>query len=63
MVQSWWLDPASADKLFQRTAATIKYHQSRNAEARESHTKTAKRKLRRLGINVATLKKADSDTS
>jgi hypothetical protein len=49
--------------LFKRTAKTIQYHQCRNARARESHTKTAKQKLRRLGIKLSTLKKADSDTS
>lgn len=63
VVQSWWLSPTAAEKLFRRTAKTIQYHQRRNAQARESHTKAAKRKLRRLGIKLSTLKRADSDTS
>jgi hypothetical protein len=51
------------EQLFQRTAETIQYHQRRNAQARASHTKATKQKLRRQGINVSTLKKADSNTS
>jgi len=53
VVQSWWLDPAAADDLFERTAETIQYHQHRNAQARKSHTKATKRKLRRLGTTLA----------
>jgi hypothetical protein len=63
VVQSWWLDAEAATKLFQRTAKTIRYHQRRNARARDSHTKAAKRTLRRLGIKLGTLKNADPDTS
>jgi len=63
VVQSWWLDSASTEQLFQRTAKTIQYHQSRNAQARESHVRTAHRKLRQLGINVNTLQKAIPNTS
>jgi len=63
VVQSWWLDAAATETLFERTAQTIQYHQDRNARARESHTKAAKRKLRRLGIKLSTLKRVTSDTS
>jgi hypothetical protein len=63
VVQSWSLDEAAATDLFQRTAHTIQYHQRRNAQARTSHSKTTKRKLRRLGIQLSTLKKCDSNTS
>lgn len=63
VVQSWWLDEESAERLFQRTAETIQYHQSRNAQSRASHDKATKRKLRQAGINVSTLKKAASGTS
>jgi hypothetical protein len=63
VVQSWWLDEKSAEKLFQHTAETIQYHQGRNAQARVSHTKTAKRKLEQQGIDLSTLEKADFDTS
>jgi hypothetical protein len=63
VVQSWWLDPTSANRLFERTAERIQYHQHRNAQARESHVKTTKRKLRKLGIKLSTLKRCQSDTS
>ena len=63
VVQSWWLDAKAAEELFARTAAVIRYHQRRNAQARGSHTKTTRRKLRRLGIKLRTLKLADGDTS
>jgi hypothetical protein len=46
VVQSWWLDAACAARLFRRTAERTEYHQRRNAQARESHIKTAKQKLR-----------------
>ena len=63
VVQSWWLDRASADTLIERTAELLEYHQQRNALARTAHTKTTIRKLKRLGINVNTLKRCHTDTS
>jgi hypothetical protein len=63
IVQSWWLDRQSADTLINRVADRLQYHQQRNALARRSHTKTTKRDLRRIGIDVSTLKRCDSDTS
>lgn len=63
VVQAWSLDQVAATALFQRTADIIQYYQRRNEQARISHTKSTKRKLRRLGINLSTLKKCDSDTS
>jgi len=63
VVQSWWLSPAAAEQLFRRTAKTIRYHQRRSAQACQSHTRAAERKLSRLGIKLSTLKRADSDTS
>lgn len=62
VVQSWRLDPASTEKLWERTAKTIRYHQRRKARARKSHAKTANGKLRQLGIKLSTLKTAASDT-
>lgn len=63
VVQSWWLDLDSAKTLRERTAKQLQYHQQRIALARKAHTKTTKRKLRRLGINVDHLKRCDTDTS
>ena len=63
VVQSWWLDEDAANDLFRRTAEIIQYHQRRNAQARQSHTKATKRKLRQAGIQLSKLKRCRSDTS
>ncbi len=63
IVQTWWLDPKSAETLINRVADRLQYHQQRNALARRAHSKTTKRKLRRIGINVSTLNRCDLDTS
>jgi hypothetical protein len=63
VVQSWWLDRQSADTLISRVADRLQYHQQRNALARRAHGNTTKRELRRIGINVSTLKRCDLDTS
>jgi len=43
--------------LFERAAEKINWAQSRNAASRESHTKTTKRKLNRLGIKLTLIKR------
>lgn len=63
VVQSWRLDPNSADKLFERTANSLHYWQRRNGTARRSHTKAAIRKLRRVGIDPDNLKRCGFNTS
>ena len=63
VVQSWRLDPNSADELFERTANSLQYWQRRNAIARRSHTKAAIRKLRQIGIDPDTLKRCGFNTS
>ena len=56
LVRSWWdNDEAVSHRLLEKTAATITYHQRRNAQARKSHTKTTRRKLRELGIRLTDL--------
>lgn len=53
MVQSWWLSPKAAEELFSNTAYKLAYHQKRNQQARESHTKTRLGKLQELGIDLS----------
>jgi hypothetical protein len=53
LVRSWWdNDQPASDRLLDKTAAKITYQQQRNAQARKSHTKTTKRKLHELGIQL-----------
>lgn len=46
-----------------RTADHIAYHQRRSVLARESHTRSTIRKLKRLGINVDALPRCNLDTT
>ena len=39
------------------TAEEIAWHQKRNAKARKSHTKTTRKKLRRLGIKLTEIRR------
>ena len=56
LVRSWWdSGRAACDRLLERTAAKIRHQQRRNAQARKSHTKAARRKLRELGIRLTDL--------
>lgn len=57
VVQSLWLDESSAEKLFERAAEKINWHQHRNATARKSHVKKTRRKLRSLGIKLSIIKR------
>jgi SRSO17 transposase len=54
LVQSWWLEPFSADALIEQTAKRLEYYQRRNAQARKSHSKTRIRRLEELGIDLST---------
>src|SRR5271155_3401246 len=42
----------AAERLLDKAARKITYHQRRNAQARHSHTKTTRRRLRELGIRL-----------
>jgi hypothetical protein len=56
LIRSWWVnDQPASDRLLEKTAAKITYKQQRNAQARKSHTKATKRKLRKLGIRLTEL--------
>jgi SRSO17 transposase len=63
IVQSWWLTPTDAERLINATAYRLEYYQRRNAQARESHTRTRIAKLESIGIDVGTMNKCEWDTS
>ncbi len=48
---------------YQKTAAQLAYYQRRNQQARCSHTKKARRRLRRIGIRLDQLKSCVPDDS
>jgi len=56
LIQSWWLNelPAS-ERLIEKTAKKIARTQKRQIQARKSHTKTTRNKLRRKGILLTEL--------
>ena len=55
-----WLEAAAAQltpaERFERELAKQQYHQQRNAQARRSHTKTRKARLKALGIDAERIK-------
>jgi len=51
-VQSWWLNGRASAALLAHVAATIQYRQQRNAQARKSHAKRTRKKLREKGIKL-----------
>lgn len=56
LVRSWWdNDQAASDRLLDKTAKKITRTQQRKAAARNSHTKTTRRKLKALGIRLTEL--------
>lgn len=52
VVRSLWLNGKAAKALFEQTAEELAWTQKRNAQARKSHVKATRRKLRQLGINL-----------
>ena len=61
VVRSWWLDGRAAAELYAQAAGEIEYAQNRNAQARTSHTKTTRKKLRELGIKLTEVKRCTWD--
>lgn len=49
-ILSLTLPPSARTRLLQATAERIVYYQHRNEQARHSHTRTTRRRLRRLGL-------------
>jgi hypothetical protein len=47
--------------IYRKTAKRIGYHQKRNRQARQSHTKTTVQRLRSLGIDVHRLPSCKPD--
>ncbi|OHB83579.1 MAG: hypothetical protein A2V98_10245, partial [Planctomycetes bacterium RBG_16_64_12] len=52
VVRSWWLDGRASKPLYEQAANEIARAQKRNAQARKSHDKATRRKLRALGIRL-----------
>ena len=63
VVRSWWLDGAAAKQLFQQASKKIAYRQHHNAQARKSHTKTTRKLLKQLGIDLTKTKTISWNTS
>jgi hypothetical protein len=55
VVRSLWLSDRVGARLLDQTAKELKYTQTRRAQARKSHTKATRRKLRAAGIRLKTL--------
>jgi len=52
LIPCWWLDQRPSAKLLVRTAEEIRQNQHKNAEARQSHIKRTRKRLRELGIKL-----------
>lgn len=50
------LPPALRDKAFEKEIAKQRYHQTRNAQAKKSHTKTRTQFYRKLGLDIDKIK-------
>lgn len=57
------LDSNARERLYEKAAQCIDYHQRRNASARTSHTRTTIRKLHREGTKLTGLPRRDENTS
>ena len=63
-VAGWGLPPSARAKSYQKAADKISYHLRRNQQARKSHTKTTRNRLRALEIDVDMLPSCEpTDTS
>jgi SRSO17 transposase len=63
LIESWWMTPENAERLFKSMAYKLTYYQKRNAQARKSHTKTRNKKLAAMGIDMDSISKCSWDTS
>lgn len=63
LIQGVQLDASSRERLWQRVARRIRYHQKRNRVARRCHRKTMIRKLHRIGIKLTHIPRCDENTS
>lgn len=57
VIRSLWLDGLAARTLYAQAADEIQWAQTRQAQARQSHSKTTRRRLRSLGIKLTEVKR------
>jgi hypothetical protein len=50
-----WLSGRCGTRLLEKTTKELRYTQVRRAQARKSHTKATRRKLRAAGVRLTTL--------
>ena len=62
LVETWFLPLEATVVILEKASRTLKYYQRRNAAARKSHTKTRKRKLAEMGIDLSTINRCQWDT-
>ena len=62
-VQGLNLPPSARRGVYQETVERIAYYQRRNQQARQSHTKTTRRRLKELGIKVDRIRSCVPDDS
>ena len=60
-VEAQGLPPSARKKIYQETAARIAYYQRRNQQARKSHTKRTRQRLRAIGIKLDRLRSCVPD--
>jgi len=62
-VRGWWLKGRASGELIDQAIEEITWAQQRNVQARKSHTKTTRRKLRQLGIKLTDIKRIPWNTT
>jgi hypothetical protein len=63
VIRGWWLKGRALAQLIDRAVEEISWTQKRNAQARKSHTKTTRRKLRQQGIRLTAIQRVPWDTT
>ena len=54
-MRSWWLNGAAADELIAEALREIHHRQQKIVRSRKSHTKTTRKRLAELGIDLKTI--------
>jgi hypothetical protein len=62
-VRSLWLKGKGVAELFEQTAEELTWTQQRNAQAKKSHAKATKRRLRQLGIMLTQIPRCNWSTT
>lgn len=63
VVRSWWLSDRVGARLLEQTARELRYTQVRRAQARKSHRKATRRKLRAVGVRLTTVTRCRWETN